>query len=147
MSASEPASSRNLKKTCGLLTCEGSTSTGVINCINDGCIPFLLDGSRVLVRNPKTEGVTTSMNLALVPDCDASCIEVYGRRTENHNISTLYDFWWRNVYRKWKNTLHSRLTTDFFFFKSTCHSSRFLLGKTPVCSLTGVNIINPVNHL
>lgn len=71
---------------------DSSTSTGVINCINDGCIPFLLDGSRVLVRNPKTEGVTTSMNLALVPDCDASCIEVYGRRTENHNISTLYEF-------------------------------------------------------
>ena len=42
-------------QTCGLLTCGSSRITGVINSINDGCIPFRWDSSRVMVIDLKKE--------------------------------------------------------------------------------------------
>lgn len=43
-------------------------------------------------------------------------VEVYGRwwrNTRKPNISTSYDFWWRNGSRQWKNTSESRSASDF----------------------------------
>ena len=40
----------------------------------------------VAAKEPEKEvRVTVSLNLALVPDCGVSCIEVYGRCMEKHS--------------------------------------------------------------
>lgn len=50
----------------------------------------------VMRKEPKKEGRVTkirpSPNLAFVPDCGDSFIEVYGRYTLKLNVSTSYDF-------------------------------------------------------
>ena len=57
------------------------------------------------------------------------------RNTLKTNVQTLYDFWWRNASRSWKNTLQ-RVNFNKWFSLDMLFVPWFDLGKVPILSVS-----------